>query len=123
MVGAVSSGPYGQGCGPGGLADLEVAGEPVLGAVLDVRVGDVAALAPAGLYLSLAPAAMPLGECTLYLAAPQLALAVGMTYATGAWSLSLGLPPEPVLARLELYLQAAARTGPGLSDLGLTNGV
>ncbi|MBL9078429.1 MAG: hypothetical protein JNL08_13045 [Planctomycetes bacterium] len=112
---------YGTGCaGTGGLVpDLTAVGAPRLGnSSFAVRLTDGLPNALAVQFFDFAPAAVPLGPCTLLIQNLTIEM-VGVTDASGVFQLPLPLVGSPIFLGLEFWGQGLVLDGNGLLFGGL----
>jgi hypothetical protein len=121
--------PYGTGlAGKGGYVPLlGVIGCPDIGSLFTISINSVVGGAGGMLFVGLSPASAPFKGGTFLVGgiAAQVALVVsGTPGVAGAGSLALpAMLPSPVLAGLNLYLQAGFADAAAVKGVSLTNGV
>jgi len=121
--------PYGTGlAGAGGQVPLlGVIGCPDIGQVFGISINAVVGGAGGVLFVGLAPAALPFKGGTFLVGAiaAQVGVAVGGTPgAAGAGSLALpALLSDPVLAGIDLYMQAGFADAAAVKGVSLSNGL
>lgn len=120
---------YGAGlAGAGGFVpDLGAIGCPDLGSPFTLAINGVVGGASGLLFVGLSQAALPFKGGTFHVGTLAAQLPVTVGGAPGAWDAgSLALPamlPDPVLAGLNLYLQAGFADADAVQDVSLTNGL
>lgn len=120
--------PYGAGlAGAGGIVPLLGAiGCPDVGQVFTLSINGVVGGAPGALFVGLASAAVPFQGGTLHVLPILLQVPIGVGGApgvAGAGSLAFPAVLPPVLAGIDIYLQAAFVDGVAVSDVSLSNGL
>jgi ELWxxDGT repeat protein len=120
-LGAAEADGYGTGCaGTGGLVPgIAPVGAPVLGNTsFAVRLSNGLANAPAALFFDFAPAAIPVGPCTVWIQALTIA-APGPTDGAGVFQQPLPLVGAAAFVGLEFWGQGFVLDGNGLLFGGL----
>jgi hypothetical protein len=121
--------PYGAGlAGKGGFVPLlGVIGCPDIGELFSISINDVVGGAAGVLFVGLAPAAVPFKGGTFLVGgvAAQIAVTVGGTPGdAGAGSLALpALLTDPILAGVNIYMQAGFSDSAAVKGVSLSNGV